>query len=285
MVMQNPTQVAGEDVNNTVGFTGVMNGEEWGGGLGKSPTEYWRAHAYANSFGGAGGVTNVGWWKADAETRWTGFEQQVRGAGENAIADWQPGAGEQGTYLVTREMHPQITFIDRYVDDLMVAVNWAFSDDRDAWQRALATCNNIHNQKEKEKRISALTQARQGVINNNQARIQNWCNNLFGGANLVETNLIKKMTMDYTITAAGANPGPKRAAVKQSVSSPAPKPSSFGLKNQPQQIWQELVNHNVGVFGRGNAPAPSMTAAVPYDGDAFRPAQVLRAHADGFGVA
>lgn len=283
-VMHNPTQPAGEDVNNTVGFSGVMNGPEWAG-LGKSSTEYWRAHAYANSFGGAGGITNVGWWKADAESRWTGFEQQVRGAGDTAIPDWKPGTGEQGTYLVTREMYPQIAFIDRYIDDLMLGVNWAFADARPAWQRALATCDSIRNEKDKGKRIAALTQARQGVIANNRARIQNWVNTLFGGANSVETNLIKKMTMAYTITTAGANPGPRRAAVNTSVSSAEPKPVNFGLKNEPDRIWGELVNHNTGAFARGNPPSDLMRALVPYDNDPYKPAQELRAHADGFGVA
>lgn len=282
-VMQNPTQPAGEDVNNTVGFTGVMNGEEWAG-LGKSSNEYWRAHAYANSFGGAGGVTNVGWWRADAETRWTGFEQQVRGAGIAEIPDWKPGTGEQGTYLVTRDMYPQITFVDRYVDDLMAGVNWGFADDRPAWTRALATCDTIMNQKEKEKRISALKQGRAGVITANRGRIQNWVNALFGGANSVETNLIKRMTMAYSITTAGAGPGPKRANVNQTVNSPEPKPKDFGLKNEPANIWRELVNHNTGVFGHGNPPSDLMRALVPYE-ERFRPAQELRAHADGFGVA
>ncbi|HEX3757333.1 MAG TPA: DUF4157 domain-containing protein [Kofleriaceae bacterium] len=282
-IMQNPTQPAGEDVNNTVGFTGVMNGAEWAG-LGKSSNEYWRAHAYANSFGGAGGVTNVGWWTADAETRWTGFEQQVRGAGVAAIPDWTPGTGEQGTYLVTRDMYPQITFVDRYIDDLMLGVNWGFADARPAWTRALATCDTITSQKEKEKRIAALKEGRAGVIAANRGRIQNWVNALFGGANSVETNLIKRMTMAYTINTAGANPGTKRASVNQTVNSPQPKPKDFGLKNEPQNIWQELVNHNTGVFGHGNPPSDLMRALVPY-AERFKPAQELRAHADGFGVA
>jgi hypothetical protein len=281
MVMQNPGQPAGEEPKNTVGFTGVMNGDEWGG-LGKTSTEYWRAHAYANSFGGAGDITNVGWWKADAEAKWTEHEQHVRGAGQDEIPAWRPGTGEQGTYLVAREMHKQIALMDRYITGLMAAVNWAFADERDAWQRALATCNS-HNQKDKEKRIAALKAGRETVKNNNQTRIQTWVNELFGGGS-VETNLIKKMTMTYTITTVGANPGASRAGVTKSVSSAEPKPVDFGLKNEPEQIWTEMVNHNTGVFARGNAPASLMTAAVPYD-EPRKPAQQLRAYVDGFGVA
>lgn len=281
VIMQNPTQVNGNDVNNTVGFTGVLNAADWAN-LGKSPADYWRAHAYANSFGGAGDVTNVGWWKADSEATWTENEQKVRGAGLAQIPAWLPGTGETGTYNVTRTMHPAIAFKNRYVADLMKAVNWGLDDGRAAWTRAIATCDTLYPVKKRLKRIAQLNQMKVVIVAAANGRIQAWVDSLFGTSPL-ETNLIKSMTMTYAITNAGLNPGASRQAFSKKIDSAKPNIIKFGLKNEPQNIWIELVNSNVGVFAQGNSPTAAMVRRVAYD-DVHKPAQEFRAYADGWGV-
>lgn len=279
--MQNPTQPDGREVSDEVGFTGILNEADWAG-LGKSPKDHWRAHGYAKSFGGAGDITNVGWWAADAEGRWTDHEQKVRGAGQGPVPGWTPGFGEQGTYQVDRQMHPTTLFVQRYIDDVMLGVHWGFDDTRPAWQRALASCNKLPDKKAKEKRVALLVAEKARVSAANQQRITNWVTALFGGANSVETNLIARMAMTYQIATPGVGPGPSRANVSQYVTSARPDPSKFGLQNKPPQIWAELVNRNAGVFSSGNPPAQTMNGRVPYPGNAA--AQELRAFADGFGI-
>lgn len=282
IVMQNAGQPAGNAVSNAVGFTGVLDADAWQG-LAKSPRSYWRAHGYAMSFGGAGDETNVGWWTETAESEWTTHEQYVRGAGLDQIADWTPGVGETGTYRVNREMHPTVDLSSKYVGGIEDAMNWALDSSRPAWQRALATCRDIHPAKEKEKRLALLENARQAQIAAVAARALTWITTLFGTAP-VNSNLIKKMTMTYTITNAGAGPGASRAKHEFSKTSGLPNKAQFGLKTGKQsEIWSELFNHNNGIFASGTSPATLMTGRVGYD-DTRKPAQVLTAQADGWGV-
>ena len=282
VIMHNPTQLAGNAVSNALGFTGVLNVAEWAN-LGKSPTDYWRAHAYANSFGGAGDITNVGWWKATSEEEWTQEEQNVRGAGLAQIPSWLPGTGETGTYLVDRAMHPAIAFKVQYVTDLMKAVAWGMDDSRDAWVRALATCNTIFPIKDREKRIAAMKALKATEVGAANGKIQTWVNTLFG-ANSLETNLIKSMKMTYTISNAGLNPGANRKSFSKTINSAQPNPLLFGLKNEPENIWIQLVNHNVGVFAQGAAPTTLMGNVLAYDNEPFKPAQQFSARGDGWGV-
>lgn len=283
VVMENGGQPNGNDVSNAVGFTGVLNANDWAG-LGKSPKDYWRAHGYANSFGGAGDITNVGWWAASAEETWTEHEQMVRGAGLAQIDNWLPGTGETGTYFVDRKMHPQVLFKARYVADLMKAVTWGFDDGRDAWTRALATCDSIFPVKEREKRVALLKGAKGAARLAANGHITAWVNNLFGVAgNTLEGNLIESMTMTYNITANGVGAGVARKDLTKKVTSGKPNPAEFGLQDKPQDIWEQLVNADIGVFAQGNSPAALMRANVPYD-DLRKPAQVLSSHLDGFGV-
>ncbi len=286
VIMQNIGQPDGEDVNNEVGFAGVLNEAEWAG-LGKSPNNFWRAHGYAKSFGGAGNGRNVGWWSEVSEREWTKAEQKVRGAGQEPVEGWKPAIGEQGTYHVEREMHPQVLFKERYVEDLMKGINWGMDPSRDAWNRALlATCNKIQNPKEKEKRIAQLNVARGNVIVDAQRHIQNWVNNLFGTITPLETNLIQSMKMDYKITKHGddATMGPARRDMSWRQSSGMPKPFQFGLENQPEEIWIKLVNHNTGIFSKAFPPIDLLTERVAYPDNPHRPAQELRAYQDGWGV-
>jgi hypothetical protein len=283
LVMQNAGQPVGNAVASTVGFTGVLNEGEWAN-LGNSPADFWRAHGYAQSFGGAGDGTNVGWWRESAETEWTGHEQRVLGAdGQAQIAAWQPGVGETGTYLVERDMHAAVTLKPRYVTPLTRAAEWGFDDARPAWVRAEATCDTIFPMKERQKRLVLLRaqkQLRRGQI---AAVMQNWINNLFGTAPNLETNLIQRMKMTYTITAPGVGPGASRADLAAQVSSAKPTAQHFGLKDQPADLWEQLVNHNVGMFGEGNAPILNLNGTVPY-AEVGKPAQQFRAYDDGWGV-
>lgn len=89
--------------------------------------------------------------------------------------------------------------------------------------------------------------------------------------------------MTYAITNAGLNPGTSRQAFSKKIYSAKPNLIQFGLKNEPQNIWIELVNSNVGVFAQGNSPTVAMVGRVAYD-DGYKPAQEFRAYADGWGV-
>ena len=293
MVMYNLTQPEGREVSDEVGFAGVLNKgfagvldkDAWAG-LGKSPTDYWRAHAYAKSFGGAGNQTNVGWWKESSEKKWTENEQKVRGAGSTQqIEGWQPGIGERGTYLVEREMHPQVLLKDRYRQSLVKAVEWGFDESRAAWVRAIATTEKIYPQKAREKRVALLETERSRVLGLVNGRIGGWVDQLFGTSSL-ETNLIKKMKMKYTIKTRGSDPGKSRRNLKFTESSPKPNPIQFGLdESKIEDIWKELVNHNNGIFAQGNAPVENLVGRVKYTNNADGPPQELRAYADGWGVA
>lgn len=280
-IMENTTQPDGNEVSNAVGFTGVLNAADWAN-LGKSPADYWRAHGYAKSFGGAGDGSNVGWWKADSEKTWTDFEQQVRGAGMAQIPAWLPGTGETGTYMVDRVMHQAVLLKNKYVTDLMKGVDWGMSNGSAAWVRAIASCNDIYPLKARETRIVALQQMKDPVVAGARGRIQTWVDNLFGQHSL-ETNLIKTMEMTYAITAAGVGPGVGRRGFSKKISSPKPDPKQFGLKNEAQAIWAQLVTHNTGIFAQGNSPLAQMVGRLAY-AEKGRAAQELRAHADGWGV-
>jgi hypothetical protein len=282
VVMKNSGQAVGKEVVGSVGLAGVLDPDKWDT-FGRSPTKYWRAHAYAESFGGAGDQGNVAWWPEADETTWTAFEQQVRGAGLAQIANWLPGIGEKGTYLVERELHQAVQLKAGYVGPLIKAMNWGFDDARAAWTRAIATCDGIQDQIAKNKRIDKLKAAKDKVKNKIQPNVDKWIGDLFGQKNL-EGNLIKKMTMTYTITNAGAGAGATRANVTESVSAAAPNPDDFGLKdNQEQAMWKELVNQNVGMFAAGPCPIKQMKFAVGYDEDKNKPAQMLTGYADGWG--
>lgn len=281
-IMENTAQPDGNEVSNAVGFTGVLNAADWAN-LGKSPADYWRAHGYAKSFGGAGDASNVGWWKADAEEKWTGHEQQVRGAGMAQIPAWLPGAGETGTYKVDRVMHQAVLLKNKYVTDLMKGVDWGMKDGSAAWVRAIASCNDIYPLKAREARIVELKQMKVPVVNAARGRIQTWVDNIFGQHSL-ETNLIKTMEMTYTITAAGVGPGVGRRGFSKKISSPKPDPKLFGLKNEAQAIWAQLVTHNTGIFAQGNSPLALMVGRLAY-AEKGRAAQQFRAHADGWGVS
>jgi hypothetical protein len=279
-IMRSLVHPVGADPSDAIGFTGVLNEAAWAG-LGTSPADYWRAHAYAKMFGGAGDETNVAWWPESSEKIWSPLENQVSGAEGNAqIADWLPGTGEQGTYLVEREVHNAVTLKTKYVSPLTDAGNWGFDDKSAAWLRTLATCDKMDT-KSKEKRIALLKAekaTRKGQIG---TRMTNWINTLFGSGTNLETNLISKLTMTYTITTAGVNAGARRAGFKKLVNAAAPNPAKFGLKaKKEKEIWEELVKANEGMFAQGNPPLPVGT--VPYD-EAQRPAQQLRAYADGWG--
>jgi len=199
------------------------------------------------------------------------------------IEDWMPGIGETGTYLVERTKHPNVAFKARYVADLMKGVNWGLDDSRTAWGRALATCDAIHPNKDKQKRISQLKQEKSNIVAKAQDRIKVWVNTLFGTSSL-ETNLIESMKMTYTITGTGANAGKNRRSFNRKIRSSKPNPIAFGLKEEPQKIWTQLVNANVGVFAQGNSSVALMVARVPYPEKQRKPAQVLRAFVDGWGV-
>ncbi len=283
VVMHDPLEPVGNDPDNTIGFTGLLNEDQWGD-LGISPRNFWRAHAYAKSFGGAGSGANVGWWTEASEATWTAHEQKVRGAdGAAQIAEWLPGVGETGTYNVAREMHPAVDLSGKYAADLQRGVAWGMDSTRAAWTRAIATCDAIQPQKARETRIAALKVGRDWGALAARGRVDAWAAKGFGTTPL-NPNLVKKMTMAYTVTAAGAGAGPSRAAYGASVASALPNRAQFGLKNQPQQIWEYLVSHNVGIFSKGTAPAPLMARQVAYP-DPQKPHQQLRAVADGWGVA
>ncbi|GGA02154.1 DUF4157 domain-containing protein [Okeania sp. KiyG1] len=291
VIMQNPGQIEGNEVSNDVGFTDVLNPEGWAG-LAISPANYWRAHAYAKSFGGAGNDKNVGWWTKGAEDDWTKNEQNVRGAGVDQINEWKPGIGEIGNYKVTRELHPSVEFKPNYVDGLMKAISWGFDDSRDAWTRVINTnTKKAKNEKEKQLRLNTLNEKKQSLLGTAKTKIEAWVGRLFGESNL-ESNLIKKMTMKYDITNNGQNAGGSRKSFTYHRSSVLPKKHQFGLENKPKEIWEKLVNHNEGLFAQANPPISEMTVRVPYydynqktPGDhAKETAQELRPYADGWGA-
>jgi Domain of unknown function (DUF4157) len=282
LVFMEQTGQAGAAPNNNVGYAGVIDPGGWAG-LATSPRNYIRAHAYAESFGGAGSEANIGWWAQDTEAAWTAEEQKVRGAGLAQIAAWQPGIGEQGTYLVQRDLFPETPLKQNYVDALIGGAAWGFEDGRAAWLRALKTCDKIEKAEKKKQRTTALWTEKAHVRGDIAGRINTWADRLFGTTSL-DTNLIRRMSLTYTITAPGANAGANRADLQQTIDAVQPDPDQFGLNAAPQLIWGALHAHNAGHFALGGlAPLPLLTGEVPYPGNA-QPAQQFYPQLDGWGT-
>lgn len=279
-IMINPG-VEGQDVSNTIGFSGVLNSEDWAE-LGMSPSNYWRAHGYAKSFGGAGDIKNVGWWQEASESQWTAHEQQVRGAGEKTIHGWEPGDQEKGDYLVERKMYPRIILKEKYIRALNSAIQWGFSDEREAWKRTIESCNSIFPIKEREKRIALILQEKKNCFRGADMKVRAWIDMLFGSDSL-ESNLIKSMKMTYTIEDKGIDGGAERKNKTCTISSSEPKANYFGLKNKPKELWVEMLNANKGVFSKGASPVRSLTHSVAYENNPFKPEQLFIAHGDGWG--
>jgi hypothetical protein len=58
------------------------------------------------------------------------------------------------------------------------------------------------------------------------------------------------MSMRYTITTPGSGAGGSRADVAKTIDADAVDASTFGLKDEPENIWKSMVNANVGVFNK-----------------------------------
>jgi len=274
-VMKNPGQLEGDEVKAEVGYTGILNVADWAD-LGRSPSNYWRAHGYAKTFGGAGTGANVGWWPEANETEWTIREQQVRGGESDQNAAWKPHDKEIGLYRVVRNDYPAATLQPGYLAGLQAAATWALNDSRPAWQRMLAWAA-----KKNAFDVTALNAAKARVANAINGQLQTWLTNVFGSS---ETNLIQDMTMTYTITSTGANNGGgSRAGFTYASAAPAVNPRNFGLQDNPEEIWKALVAHNQGVFGKSSHPLANTYKRVDSTMLHHVPAE-LGPQADGWGI-
>jgi hypothetical protein len=290
LTMQNTGQAGGAAVGKAMGLSGVLDASSWSG-FGKSPRDYHRAHAYAKSFGGGGADSNVAWWPASTEGKWTTGEQKVRGGGQSQIAAWKPGIGETGTYEVKRELYPTEDFKPNFLAGMNAAANWALDDSRPAWTKAIAACNETRevrdpNSRQKKMitknryRRTDIDQAKNSVKTTVNTGYSNWLNGIFGNS---PDLFIKKMDMDYNITHVGASAGSSRANHSISFSPTKPSKSTIGLKsNNPEKLWKKILTGNLFTGGGANSPAvktEDVVSNIPYDIPLS-----LSSHNDGWGT-
>ncbi|CAM4046260.1 DUF4157 domain-containing protein [Pseudoalteromonas byunsanensis] len=237
LYMWNPTQRAGEEPSDLVGPTNLFSG--WGGAE-LNAANFHRAHGYGKQFGGAGGPDNVAWWSDVNEDEWTPEEDKIRGDNNAGhAANWQPGEGEKGDYLVTRTLLPNQAIRDKFKDRLVAACQWGLSADRNPFKLLLPTLASD------EQRAEAET-ARQAAL----AQVDNAIKRLLDNINIdaAASLIIKDMNISYTITNAGVNPGAARKNINKKVDSSLTL-GDFGLVNDNQKIWNALAAYS-GVFAR-----------------------------------
>jgi hypothetical protein len=273
--MKNPGQADGEEVSNAVGFTEILNRDAWGD-LGKSPRNYWRAHGYAKSFGGAGSAENVGWWPAAQEDQWTTLEQKVRGGGNDKIAAWKPNKKETGHYKVTRVLKPAVDVISPYLAGLEAGAAWGLGNGRNAWTRAM-TKQGQQPHRFSVADFNTLKGTLEGQVT---GYLTNWLNAVFGTAG---SQLIDSMRMEYTILSTGdGGAGNQHVNIDETLNAPDLDTATIGLKNQPQKIWEAMFNRT-GSFARGPHPLGSfkkhLASQAPHD-----PGIDLDVSADGWGL-
>ncbi|NDV84850.1 hypothetical protein [Bacteroides sp. 51] len=238
LYMWNQDQRTGEDPSNTIGFTDLFT--NWAGAQLVPTATFHRAHAYGKQFGGAGNESNVAWWAGAAEDQWTPFEDRIRGDnnGGNAL-NWEPGEGESGNYNVTRTLHP-LEIRVRFRNRLISACNWGLRNNSTSFLALLPTLATDMQREEADRaRITALAQVNTAIDDLlNQINIDN-----------AERLIILSMTINYTRTNVGINPGNSRNDVNNTVHNPLTI-DNFGLVDNDQQVWNALSTFG-GMFGKG----------------------------------
>lgn len=270
--MRNKGQHAGDEVRDTVGVTKLLDEAGWAD-LANSPRNYHRAHGYSEAFGGAGDKTNVAWWGSDKESTWTADEEKVRGGGMAQDASWKPGDTEEGQYKVTRTLFGTTALSAKYLPGLNAAAAWGLNDSRAAWTRALAALNTPQDDRtEGERQKAALA----GKVD---SFMKAFLKDL--AFEQVDKSLISEMKMEYTITTAGSGAGGSRANHTKTIAADAVDAGDFGLKDEPENIWKEMVKANKGVFAKKALSKFGIRVRRSVQG---QPALVLTPQADGWGV-
>ncbi len=279
--MRNKAEPGGgeEPKSGEIGGTGILDAGSWGG-LGVSPRNFHRAHAISNAFGGGGGADNVAWWSSEKETEWTESEEKVRGGGLDQIEDWKPGDVETGNYTVTRGMKDNVNFKPGYLSRLSSSAAWGLDDSRAAWTRFRDLVGADSEEFKKGASIKAKYLASLG--NYFSKKLDDL------GYGKAGKNLIDRMNMNYQISNSGNGAGGSRADLSKEVASDDIDAADFGLKNEPQNIWKEMVAANTGLFTgnwlatgnkRVNRPWGGPKSGVP------RPAPIeLTPQEDGWGI-
>lgn len=270
--MRNKGQHAGDEVRDTVGITKILDEAGWAD-LANSPRNYHRAHGYSEAFGGAGDKTNVAWWGSDKEVAWSADEEKVRGGGMAQNADWKPGDTEEGQYKVTRTLLGTTALSAKYLPGLNAAAAWGLNDSRAAWTRALAALNTPQDDRAEGARQKAALAGK--VDSFMKAFLKDLA------FEQVDKSLISEMKMEYTITTAGSGAGGSRANLTKTIAADAVDVGDFGLKDEPENIWKEMVAANKGVFGKKALSKFNIRVRRSVQG---QPALVLTPQADGWGV-
>lgn len=280
--MQNKGEPGGgeEPKSGEIGGTGILDAGSWGT-LGVSPRDFHRAHAISNAFGGGGGANNVAWWSSAKEVEWTASEEKVRGGGLDQVPAWKPGDVEKGDYTVTRETKDNIDFKPGYLSKINAAAAWGLNDSRAAWTRFEALVGDPSTE------LTKGTQLKTAYL----ASLNNYFSKKLDdlGYKKAGENLIKKMNMDYSIATTGTGAGGSRANLAKEVVADDVDAATFGLKNEPENIWKAMVAATDGLFSgnwlatgnkRVNRPWGGPSSGVP------RPAPIeLTPHDDGWGIA
>jgi hypothetical protein len=273
--MQNNAQPDGgeEPKASEIGGTAILDAGSWGT-LGVSPRDFHRAHAISNAFGGGGGKDNVAWWSSAKEAEWTESEEKVRGGGLVQVDDWKPGDVENGEYKVTRETKDNVDFKPGYLSKINAAAAWGLNDSRDAWTRFRTLVGDPS--VELTKGIELKTNYSNSLDNYFSKKLDDL------GYRKAGENLIKKMNMSYSITTSGAGAGGSRANLAKEVIADDVDPATFGLKDEPENIWKAMVAANDELFSgnkRVNRPWGGPKSGVP------QPAPIeLTPHVDGWGI-
>lgn len=270
--MRNKGQHAGDEVRDTVGVTKILDEAGWAD-LANSPRNYHRAHGYSEAFGGAGDKANVAWWGSDKETAWTADEEKVRGGGLAQDASWKPGDTEEGQYKVTRTLFGTTALSAKYLPGLNAAAAWGLNDSRAAWTRALAALNTPQDDRAEGERQKAA------LVGKVDSFMKAFLKDL--AFEQVDKSLINEMKMEYTITTAGAGAGGSRANHTRTIAADAVDVADFGLKDEPENIWKEMVKANKGVF----AKKALSKFGIRVRRSGRQPALLLTPQADGWGVS
>lgn len=230
----------GEDPKSgEIGGTGILDAGSWGT-LGVSPGDFHRAHAISNAFGGGGGADNVAWWSHAKELIWTGNEEKVRGGGVAQIDAWKPGDVEKGTYKVTRSMKDDVDFKPGYLAKLNAAATWGLDGSRDAWTRFKTLVGAAST--EFTDGDALRTSYKDSLDNYFSSKLDDL------GYQKAGKNLIKNMKMEYAITTAGSGAGGSRNDLTFEQDADNVDPANFGLKNEPENIWKQMVAANTELF-------------------------------------
>lgn len=240
LYMWNVDYTPGQEPSDTIGSANLFT--DWAGAQLVTDATFHRAHAYGKQFGGVGDRRNVAWWTEAAEAQWTPFDDKIRGDNNAGYATgWKPGIGEKGNYKVTRMLHPVMDIRTKYKTRLVSACQWGLDAGRDSFQAMLNELANETQQQEAE-------DARQYAFDQIETTIDALLNiiNIDTAAELI----INNMTISYTRTDVGTEPGAARADIGTTQVNNTLTIDDFGLIADDEQVWNALSTFG-GMFGKG----------------------------------